>query len=204
VAHEKIAADLAFDLKLPVPPVILWDRGPVNPGEERYVSISCLAFVPAFTWAQIQSNPGLAQRLAYGISKAASAMVVFDTWVGNTDRANATNLLAQEDDKEVPPIIRVAYIDYANSLSHGWMGTNRAWEKHMLPSCYPSDVVPNMDAMQEMVSRIEGLHDDAITQIVNRVPNEFLEQERRDVILQGLFHRRSALRECLEKTYRSI
>lgn len=35
-AHEKIAADLAFKLGLPIPPALLWDRGQQRSGGYRH------------------------------------------------------------------------------------------------------------------------------------------------------------------------
>jgi hypothetical protein len=40
-AHEKIASDLAFDLRLPVPPVVMWRRQVSTPGQEARKRPSC-------------------------------------------------------------------------------------------------------------------------------------------------------------------
>jgi hypothetical protein len=49
-AQEKIAADLAFDLGLPVPPVVLWDRGARNDGLFQFCAVSLVPFEPANKW----------------------------------------------------------------------------------------------------------------------------------------------------------
>ena len=96
--HEKIAADLAFELGLPIPPVLLWCR-PVEDKnkEEPYVAISMVPFLPVHKWAIVEQKPEAAQRIGGELSAAASAMVAFDTWLGNQDRNNSGNLLAGEE-----------------------------------------------------------------------------------------------------------
>lgn len=199
--HEKIAADLAFELGLPVPPAVLWDRGNVAAPQERYLAISHLAFTPTFTWAQVQTHRVLVQRLAAAISEAASAMAAFDTWVGNTDRVNAANVLVQLDDRQNPPIARVAYIDYANSLSYGWRAGGAAWMQGPAVGCYPQEVVPNLAAMAEGVGRIEALSPAVIEGVVGRIPPGFLTDECRQVILGGLSYRKGTLRETMRVRY---
>jgi hypothetical protein len=50
-ATEKIVADLAAVIGLPVPPVTLWDRGSATAGFQ-FVSVSAWAFEQPLTWAQ--------------------------------------------------------------------------------------------------------------------------------------------------------
>jgi hypothetical protein len=50
-ATEKIVGDLAHQLRLPVPPVTLWDRGAVA-AAPRFVAVSAWAFTDALTWGQ--------------------------------------------------------------------------------------------------------------------------------------------------------
>jgi len=48
--HEKIASDLAFDLGLPVPPVVLWRRNLSTPDQETLCAVSLVPFQPAQKW----------------------------------------------------------------------------------------------------------------------------------------------------------
>ncbi len=95
-AHEKIASDLAYDLKLPVPPVVLWQRATTDPSEETCCCISAIPFDAPHKWGQIEAVPTTAARLAKAFSAQASAMSVFDAWVDNRDRLNAGNVVASE------------------------------------------------------------------------------------------------------------
>src|SRR5206468_12857702 len=119
-AHEKIAADLAYDLGLPLPPVVLWEYVHAGPQEERYMAISAEAFPNAHMWRQVLTLPPLLQRVHPQLKWVCSAMAPFDTWVDNTDRHNDGNLLLTEDVSVQPALLRVAFIDYANSLSMTW------------------------------------------------------------------------------------
>jgi hypothetical protein len=64
-ATEKIIADLAHQLKLPVPPVTLWDRGQAA-GAPRYVAVSAWAYENTLTWAQAEPGLDAAQKAAPG------------------------------------------------------------------------------------------------------------------------------------------
>ena len=99
--HEKIASDLAFELGLPVPPVVLWHRSVSDETEEPYLSISMVPFLPIYKWKIIEQKPEAAKRIGTQLNAVASAMVAFDTWLGNRDRNNDGNLLANEE--EIPP-----------------------------------------------------------------------------------------------------
>lgn len=82
-ALEKIAADLAFDLQLPVPPAVLWRRPDGGGRVERNVSISVRAFERATPWS-VARKAARAQlnRWEKDLVAAASAMVPFDTLAG--------------------------------------------------------------------------------------------------------------------------
>lgn len=52
--HEKIVSDLAYVLGLPVPPVILWDRGAGH--DDRYCAVSAWAFGGANEWPHVKGK----------------------------------------------------------------------------------------------------------------------------------------------------
>jgi hypothetical protein len=55
-AHEKIVSDLAFHLRLPVPPVVLWERADANATQWRWCSISAWAFPGARKFSELGAN----------------------------------------------------------------------------------------------------------------------------------------------------
>jgi hypothetical protein len=125
-ATEKIVADLARVIGLPIPPVTLWDRGAGN--DPRYVAVSAWAFVSPLTWRQ--AEPMMIDEQKAALIPAASAMVPFEMWVGATDRQNNGNVLV---DGDLAPV-RGAWIDDAFSLEHVWKG-------NLAPA---TDVAPNV------------------------------------------------------------
>ena len=199
-AHEKIASDLAFELGSPLPPTILWERTPLPAGCERYCCISAVPFINPYPWRQIAAQPALMNRLLQGIAPVASAMVAFDTWVGNLDRPNDGNLLVTEDVSENPPVLRTAYIDYANSLSLGWPDQLRA-ETVTPVGHYPNQTACDENIVSEVIARIEGLQDNLIEAIVSRVPAAFIPDSKRHILLAALIARKSKLRSALKTVY---
>jgi len=201
-AHEKIAADLAFDLGLPVPPVVLWERPIAEPRQQRHASISAGAFPRASVWAAVA--PLLVPRLLPELSAVASAMAVFDTWVANTDRQNDGNLLVSRDDSVTPPVLRVAYLDFANSLTYRWGKGERWWKWEEAVACYPDGVPPDVVVMGEAIGEIERFPSATLSEIVTRIPGSFLSKLHRSVILEGLVYRQSTIRRMMTSVYPGI
>jgi hypothetical protein len=186
-ATEKIVADLAFVLDLPVPPVTLWDRGP-DAGEPRFVSVSAWAFEQPFTWRQIEAF--LTREQLQQMVRPASAMIPFEEWVGATDRQNGGNVLVGfgPDDEAVG-----AWIDYGFSLHHVWRGNSS-------PDCsvrdmYPACGTPDKEAMKSSAERIAAVDRKTIEGIINRVPPDYLPAGVAENIRENLFLRQSAVHE---------
>lgn len=193
-AQEKIASDLAYDLGLPVPPVLLWDRGARGDGLHRYCAVSLVPFEPANKWGTILRVPLTRDRLLPSFMQAASAMVVFDTWIGNSDRVNEGNLIVSE----VPDGIglQYAYIDYGHTMSHGW-GDGPAPAIGSIVGPYPVQVAIDGMIVSQTVERIEALSDDHLRAVVTRVPEEFISHKRSQCIEDGLRRRRAGLRNAV-------
>lgn len=193
-AHEKIAADLAFDLKLPVPPVVLWDRADRPDRLYRYCSVSLVPFDPADKWRLIDRVPSVRDRVAPKLGSAASAMIAFDTWIGNTDRMNEGNLIVSEGVPEFG--LRYAYIDHANAMSHAW-GDGPAPETGPVVGPYPQQAPVDAMILSKTVAKIEALSDCHIRTAVDRIPAEFINYQRKQCIREGLCRRRTNLRGAL-------
>jgi hypothetical protein len=115
-AHEKIASDLAFELRLPVPPVVLWDMGePADATRERYVAISAWAFPQPLPWGQ--GTAILTQQHTADASQVMSAIQAFETWISAGDR-KADHALTYLPAQDSP--LQLAFIDYAYSMSQAW------------------------------------------------------------------------------------
>jgi hypothetical protein len=203
-AHEKIAADLAFELRLPLPPAILHRWGDPPPvGTERFVALSLFPFLSVFMWRQITAVPGLDTQLKLELREAASALVPFDTWVDNTDRVNEGNLLVSKASPDPALRLRVAYIDYSYSMTYGWRAGNY---RTITPiPIYPTDQKDaDIASMEDALNQIENLSDQNVRDIVSRIPSDFLTIVDRDLIIDGLLYRKQHVRASLKAIYGGI
>jgi hypothetical protein len=185
-ATEKIVADLAFTLELPVPPVTLWDRGAAA-GEPRHVAVSAWAFDQPFPWRQIEAlltRDHLAQ-----LVRPASAVLPFEEWIGAADRQNDGNVLIGfgPDMEEALG----AWIDYAWSLDHIWKGNDRP--NCMVRELYPRVGILDTHAAKGTAERIASVDSKTIEEIINRVPSDYLPAGVAESILRNLLLRQPAV-----------
>jgi hypothetical protein len=185
-ATEKIVADLAHHLGLPVPPVTLWDRGP-SAGAPRYVAVSAWAYTAPLQWGQVEPHLTANQRAA--LVPWASVMLPFEAWIGAQDRQNAGNVLVA---LAAGGETLGAWIDYAFSLDHTWKGTH-IQQCHVAP-LYPPLGSAMRDVSEELADKVAAMDNAAIEGIVNRVPSEYLPRPVADNIIRNLISRRAGLR----------
>jgi hypothetical protein len=188
-ATEKIVADLAYVLGLPVPPVTLWDRGQ-SAGAPRFVCISAWAFEQTLQWGQAEAGVTELQRNA--LLAWASAMMPFEAWISAQDRQNPGNMVVG-----LSPAGEIggAWIDYAFSLDHIWRG-NIVAGCAILP-LYPPFANPEEEMVKMTVDRISGLDDAVIEGIVNRIPAEFLPRPVAENVIRNLLARRAEVTTLL-------
>jgi hypothetical protein len=203
-AHEKVAADLAFTLGLPLSPVLLhrWPGAPPQ-GDQQFVAISLQPFLNVHKWEHIAAVPPLAEQMKLELKAVASALVPFDTWLDNGDRVNGGNLIVSKDGRDPAKPLRVAYIDYSNSMVCEWR--NRPFTDILLRPIYPTDQKDaDVAIMENMLSRIEAVTPNTIQGIVHRIPDDFATPAMRSQILDGLLSRQSRVRVVLKSVYGAI
>jgi hypothetical protein len=187
-ATEKIVADLAYLLRLPVPPATLWDAGAgVSP---RYVMVSAWAFETTFTWKQ--AEPLLTADQKAALIPWASAMAPFECWIEAGDRQNEGNALVSVDNGNVLG----AWIDYAFALDYAWKG-NHMPVCQLIPPLYPPVGAAAAEVMKEVADKIASVENAAIEGIVNRIPSEYLPRPIADNIIRNLLSRRASVRALL-------
>ena len=187
-AHEKIASDLAYILGLPVAPVILWDRGESFARQaDRFCAISAWAFSKPLEWQHYRPS-ATAEQTALAV-KAAGAMQVFDTWVAAVDRKDDHVLVSDDENKTA---LSLAYIDYAFALSYEWTGAAAA-QADPRPA-WPSGITACPIATNSVVSAIETLDEQAIGDIVKRVPSGYFLGNAQTATIENLLRRREQLR----------
>lgn len=198
-AHEKIASDLAAILDLPIPPVTLTeltaDKGlkadprTKQPGDP-FICISAWAFPACDEW-RIHAGVITEQEKASTIVPL-SAVWVFDSWISAEDRDYGKHILVSPSG-QAP--LKIACIDYAFSLSRSWArgASPGAAGWHM-----PFEVAKRDAAtVAATASRIAGIKDAVIEEIVNRVGAGWLPEDRRTIILKSLLERRGRIYEIV-------
>lgn len=193
-SHEKIASDLAYKLKLAVPPVLLWDCSKEPKAQCTLRSVSMVPFSPFYTWKQVLNIPGMVKQFVPSITKEASEICVFDTWIDNRDRLNAGNMILGMSQDSA--IVRCAYIDFAQSMSFGW-GSGPAPLAAKPATKFPGIISLDLRAMEETIAAIEALPEEEIKLVVERVPAKFTTPKRKACIIDGLLLRRNTLRDVL-------
>jgi hypothetical protein len=183
-AHEKIAADLAYQLKLSVPPCCFW----TEPASGVRYSISVWAFDQAMKWGEISAT--LSPTFMQNVAPAFSAARVFHTWIDDQDHhGNDGNVVVDVASSNDNP--GVAFIDHAFSMSRNPNFASSAVQP--LGFHYIPQDLSNADAIAKMCQYINDLGASMIEDIVRRVPAQFLPSQRVDGIIQGLLSRRLEL-----------
>jgi hypothetical protein len=183
-ATEKIVADLAGVIGLPIPPVTLWDRGAAA-GDPRFVAMSAWAFSSALTWAQAETLLTAEQKLS--LAGAASAVLPFEVWVSAQDRQNPGNMLV--DGNLVDNQARGAWIDYSFSLDYFWKGNLDVSTN--VPQIYPPVGGLDVSRAREAATAISMVDPATIEGIVNRVPEDYLPKAAGQNIIRNLLARQA-------------
>lgn len=202
-AREKIASDLAADIGVCVPPVVLARRFDAA-GEETSVCVSLVMYPRQWSWGQIRGL--LADRGASTITKAVAALVpeaasrglAFDTWIGQTDHADHPHNIIFGYDPADEADRSFVFLDYAMA-----MGVKGMWENggHMACSVapFPQYMINNLDrqVLAETIAVIETMPDGQIREVVGRIPASYLPEEQGGIIADGLIGRRALIRSTL-------
>jgi len=192
-AHEKIAADLAFDLGLPVSPAVLVD-GKKCSGLVSEAVVSLVMFPEVHKWSHImsvQASKVRAIELIRDTAKNWSGIVAFDAWLANTDRANDGNVLVGIDSES--PNGQIVFCDFANCMIHsGWRSgqTSPLSRSPMLKEFM--DLV-DLSAVREMAQKIRDFPADTIDTIVNRMPVSHLQEGHKGIIASALKDRQKRI-----------
>lgn len=185
VAREKIAADLAHLLDLPVAPV-----GVLRPQPERGwahpFAISLVCLPGGRVWQE-----GGAQHLQ-AASRALEALRVFWTWIGDADHNDhGGNLLYEVSDAGC----YLAAIDHSYSLCHG-----NTTDPLAVACCfgYGTATLPQSAEVRETtIAAIEALDPAMVEHTICRL-GDLVTAEEQDRILHIVRHRQGALRTMLQ------
>lgn len=202
-AVEKICADIAIDVGVPVPPTQLYRRHDAPDGHERRTCVS-LVMDDRFTDWKPGWVPETEDERAAVLSLLApvSGIIALDTYLGNVDRSDSRPNAVFYGSTEAEPPAQVAFIDFANCLNRQDRWVRNGWTPvgvPKMPQLLRDAVQPK--ALLDVVERIEWLPDDVIDDIVGRIPDDYLDRERKVVVAEALLERRSLIRGALAKVF---
>jgi len=200
-AREKIAADLAHDLHLRVPPALLTVRQEVPAGCTPNVVVSLILCPYQWSWGTVRSVPGEASPLGAAMATAlaqCSALLAFDTWLGQTDHGDHPENLIMGYNPDRLYESGLIFLDYANSLGFNGQWSGDGWQPVQVAP-WPPRLLTHLDpaAVAATLGNVEQLADETIREIVNRIPEGHLPTAEKPSIIDGLLGRRGLLRPAL-------
>jgi hypothetical protein len=203
-ANEKIVSDLAFDLDFNVPPVLLYRRTSVPTGEETKCCVSLVIYPSHYPWGMIwdiSSLPPVVQEIVRGSIAAYSDTFALDLLIGQTDRNNFNNVVFGADSAN-PVNSGLLFIDHAFSLNHGnrWAEDNwRNIDMVLIPDLFRRCLDKRLVLLGS--ERIAALPDQTITDIVSRIPEDYISGNQQRTIITALNGRKQLLREFVDRQF---
>jgi hypothetical protein len=160
-----------------------------------------------FSWEQVKkfvdAGPPGTELIRDRLPVAAAKGLAFDTWVGQTDHNDHPHnivfgYLPSED--ATKPVIDGDYLflDFAMALGWGGHWAGEGWKTLGIAPFPPAmQTAIDRSTLGGMLDRIETVSDATISGIVNRIPDDYLVPEQREVTLRGLIGRRGLVRGLL-------
>lgn len=172
IAAEKIAADLAAYLGLPVPPARIWVKPALLDGSDEVYAVSLKAFPHS------RPNPS---SLSVARDPFIAAIAVFDRWIGNNDR-HTGNIVYDAASPADAPAAGFAYIDHGCALLPGDLARPALYAAGLqAPKTWRWPFIPYEQALADIRSpgslahavlqRLCDMPDTAIAEIVARLPD---------------------------------
>jgi hypothetical protein len=193
---EKIASDLAYQAKFPVPPVTLFQRANAPAGEPKHHSVSAPPFSQVMTWGHAKADVAVfkvVQPLAWPLM---SAMIAFDTWLECADhQGHPDNLLLTTTAGVGPVKANFAFIDYTYSMIHHWRKSS--FRNGNVAPIYDPGAPVDVRIIDEAITAISGIGDAMIQSIVGGIPDPFMLGRDKAEIIDGLIYRRDNLRRII-------
>lgn len=200
-AYEKICSDLANELRLPVPPVLLArSKKPPPLRCASWCDIACTTSPLSYLFPIGEYSAELEDDLRQKNLLTAD-MAAFDVWIGLEDRDNLGNIVISTDKVGND---RLLYIDHAKSLNYKGRWRNEGFKEVRmgLPVArFELNVVfERREHVFEVAERISGLDDGLINHIAERVSLEgFLENREAELISLGLRYRKGKIRQWMNE-----
>lgn len=194
-AREKISADLGCLLRLPVVSVLLCKvtkpDGSIQPVALSKYSLSR----HHLSWFRLQrqnlESRVIAEVIDYfaGDITVTAGMWVFDTWIQNRDRTDRNIMVGYSPGR----LDHVYFYDFDQSMR--WSGNSSTWGQvfvHQTVNQVFNRV--KWEHCLPYLETIEALPESSITEIIDRIPHDYLPKERKVLYKMVLLYRRQHLR----------
>lgn len=195
--REKISTDLGYLLRLPVASVLLC-KAAMPDGSTQPVALSKYSLSGNhLSWFRLQKQGVESHVIAEVIDYFANDMAitagmwVFDTWIQNRDRTERNIMVGYTQGR----LEHVYFYDFDHSMA--WRGDPNNWTQ---VSVYQTvSQVFNRVMWQHCVpylEKIEALPEASIVEIIDRIPDDYLSEQRKALYKTVLLHRRQHLRSA--------
>jgi hypothetical protein len=212
-AHEKIAADLAYELNVPVPPVVLYLREATSTqtaatasqgNEEARTCVSLITYDEQHEWQGIMDLAGQAPAVRAIIRASmarCSGAIVLDLLLGQTDRNNGRNVIFGINPK-VQSQSSFLFLDFANSMNMTNRWAKGQWSTVTDPG-FPGIMKDSLDRsiIKETLDRLLGMSQSTIEQIVRRIGSPFMTDHYKTTITEGIIGRRQLVPDFVTRQY---
>lgn len=197
-AIEKIASDLAYELRFPVPPVALWQRTGAPANQPVHLCVSAPPFAQVIRWGDISGNATTYSAVSAVASSAMSAMLAFDTWLQCEDHSNHPGNLLTMSEAGPPFRAYFAFIDYSFSMVYKW---RKSYRDAFIAPMYDQRIGTDIAILRDAIDGIAQVSDQTISRIVSRVPDPFISGTDKALIIEGIQYRRDHLRRIVAQKY---
>lgn len=199
-AKEKIAADLATLLKLPVSSILLSKvtkpNGELCPAAmSKYSTDLYHEKWSRFMKKRSQSDIDAVNTYFQDNSDIVAAMFVFDTWIRNRDRTERNIMIGFNGDG----VSSVYFYDFDVCMS--W----RENKKEIVTIAkFPESLkkLITEDQCLRFIKILEHLPETIITTVVERIPPFYIAKHRQTVYIEALLNRRSMLRKVFQAYFK--
>lgn len=218
-ALEKVASDLAHDLRVSVPPVVLTDPpegwvgateicaslilygfqlhwGAASHGVQNRPINSMPDDPHEYARAALRSGTSWGKKILEVVPTSAARAYVFDTWVGQPDHNHPSNIawgidLQNEDDHGL------CYFDYEMAFGVG------GWTP-LTPAPFPEELLSYMDPEEALKAAEEAsiMPSENIRAVVSRVPSRYMPSDRKEDIITNLLERKCLLPKVISSAIR--
>jgi len=202
-ANEKIVSDLAFELSMSVPPMLLYRRTAPPPTEETRCCVSLILYPSVYEWEflwNMATFPESVQQIIRTMISRYSSTLALDLLIHQTDRNNQRNGVFCTDPGN-PTYGELLFLDHSNTLNFQNRWNGDAW-KRMEMINIPATFRGSIDKARviEGAKQIESLPDATIRAIIDRIPDDFMSRAHKERVAMGLIGRKSLVRPFVESS----